>query len=225
MNAGLQALGVQPLVNASTHLRAGEIDLWIAGVDDLSQGTPDLAGSLPDVPLDAPLLLLAHNPDIWLEAGVERADLVLSGHTHGGQVRLPLLGSIHTQGTYLPRRHAAGWFQRGSTRMFVTRGGGRACRCGWASRPGRADRLVPAEPRGRVRGVSSHCVRAGSDVGSRGRNVLIQSPTDPARPAAADDLPNCTAGCGIGDVHSGARGRTASDIVGEAIRFGVVSAA
>ena len=149
MNSGLQSLGVQPLVNASTHLRAGEIDLWIAGVDDLGQGTPDLQEALADVPLDAPLLLLAHNPDIWLEAGVERADLVLSGHTHGGQIRLPLLGSIHTQGTYLPRRHAAGWFQRGSTRMFVTRGVGESLPLRLGASPQAAlIRLVPAEPRG-----------------------------------------------------------------------------
>ncbi|MCU0501476.1 MAG: metallophosphoesterase [Anaerolineae bacterium] len=149
MNAGLHSLGVQALVNASTHLRAGKIDLWIAGVDDLGQGSPDLQQALLDVPLGAPLLLLAHNPDIWLEAGVERADLVLSGHTHGGQVRLPLLGSIHTQGTYLPRRHAAGWFQRGSTRMFVTRGVGESLPLRMGASPQAAlIRLVPVEPHG-----------------------------------------------------------------------------
>jgi hypothetical protein len=116
-------------------------------VDDLSQGTPNMQEALLDVPLGAPLLLLAHNPDIWLEAGVERADLVLSGHTHGGQVRLPILGSIHTQGTYLPRRHAAGWFQRGSTRMFVTRGVGESLPLRLGASPQAAlIRLVPAEP-------------------------------------------------------------------------------
>jgi uncharacterized protein len=149
MNAGLQALGVQPLVNASTHLQTDGVDLWIAGVDDLSQGTPDLQEAFLDVPLGAPLLLLAHNPDIWLESEVEWADLVLSGHTHGGQVRLPILGSIHTQGTYLPRRHAAGWFRRGSTRMFVTRGVGESLPLRLGASPQAAlIRLVPAEPRG-----------------------------------------------------------------------------
>jgi uncharacterized protein len=150
MLAGLQALGVQPLVNASTRLRANSVDLWIAGVDDLSQGMPDLQETLLDVPLGAPLLLLAHNPDTWLESGVERADLVLSGHTHGGQVRLPGLGSIHTQGTYLPRRHAAGWFERGSTRMFVTRGVGESLPLRLGASPQAAlIRLVPAErPKG-----------------------------------------------------------------------------
>jgi predicted MPP superfamily phosphohydrolase len=149
MNAGLRALGIQPLVNASSHLRAGKIDLWIAGVDDLSQGMPDLQEALLDVPVGAPLLLLAHNPDIWLEAGIERVDLVLSGHTHGGQVRLPVLGSIHTQGTNLSRRHAAGWFQQGTTRMFVTRGVGESLPLRLGVPPQAAlIRLVPAELRG-----------------------------------------------------------------------------
>jgi predicted MPP superfamily phosphohydrolase len=124
MNAGLQAIGIQPLVNAAARLKSAGVDLWVAGVDDLSQGTPDLDEALRDVPAGAPLLLLAHNPDIWLEKQVTRADLVLAGHTHGGQVRLPGLGSIHTQGTHLSRRKAAGWFERGGTRMFVTRGVG-----------------------------------------------------------------------------------------------------
>ena len=121
---GLQAQGVQSLVNTATHVQAPGMDFWVAGVDDLTQGTPDLAAALADVPSGAFLLLLAHNPDIWLEAAVTRADLVLAGHTHGGQVRLPGLGAIHTQGTHLPRRQAAGWFTRGTTRMFVTRGVG-----------------------------------------------------------------------------------------------------
>ena len=146
MNAGLQYLGVQPLVNASARLRAAEIDIWIAGVDDLSEGTPNLQAALLNVPLGAPLLLLAHNPDSWLESGVERVDLVLSGHTHGGQVRLPVLGSIHTQGTNLPRRHAAGWFQNGATRMFVTRGVGESLPLRLGAPPQAAlIRLVPAE--------------------------------------------------------------------------------
>jgi len=146
MNAGLQYLGVQRLVNDSARLRAAEIDIWIAGVDDLSEGTPNLQAALLNVPLGAPLLLLAHNPDSWLESGVERVDLVLSGHTHGGQVRLPVLGSIHTQGTNLPRRHAAGWFQNGATRMFVTRGVGESLPLRLGAPPQAAlIRLVPAE--------------------------------------------------------------------------------
>ena len=122
LHAGLIALGVQPLVNASAHVTEGGADLWIAGVDDLNQGQPDLAAALDGVPAGAPVIVLAHNPDAWLDPAIARADLVLAGHTHGGQFRVPLIGALHTQGTYLSRQRPAGWFERGRSRMFVSRG-------------------------------------------------------------------------------------------------------
>ncbi len=122
MHAALAERGIRPLVNAAFHLATGGVDLWLAGVDDLTEGQPDLTAALADVPAAAPLILLAHNPDIWLAPAVARADLILAGHTHGGQVRLPFLGAIHTQGTHLTRKKPAGWFARGATRMFVSRG-------------------------------------------------------------------------------------------------------
>ncbi|OQA41566.1 MAG: putative metallophosphoesterase [Chloroflexi bacterium ADurb.Bin325] len=120
--AALAAQGIQPLVNRNVQLAGEGANLWVAGVDDLGNGQPDLAAALTGVPENAPLLLLSHNPDIWLNPAADRADLILSGHTHGGQIRLPLLGSIYRQGTHLGRQRAAGWFERGRTRMFVSRG-------------------------------------------------------------------------------------------------------
>ena len=72
MHAALAARGVQPLVNRSVHVQANGLDLWLAGVDDLNEGGPDLAAALADVPDDAPLILLAHNPDIWLDRACRR---------------------------------------------------------------------------------------------------------------------------------------------------------
>ena len=91
-------------------------------MDDLNQGQPDLAAALDGVPAGAPVILLAHNPDAWLDPAIARADLVLAGHTHGGQFRVPLIGALHTQGTYLSRQRPAGWFERGRSHMFVSRG-------------------------------------------------------------------------------------------------------
>ena len=68
--AGLLALGVQPLVNASTHVTGNGIDVWVAGVDDLNQGVPDLDAALAGVPAGAPVIVLAHNPDAWLDPAI-----------------------------------------------------------------------------------------------------------------------------------------------------------
>jgi uncharacterized protein len=132
MNAVLRAQGVTPLVNQVARVQGAGADFWVAGVDDLTEGRPDLAAALTAIPEGAPLLLLAHNPDIWLDPLAERAGLILAGHTHGGQVRLPGFGAAHTQGTHLSRRRPAGWFRRGRTFMFVSRGLGESIplRCG-----------------------------------------------------------------------------------------------
>ncbi len=133
MDAGLISAGVQPLVN--TAVRVPGADLWVAGVDDLTEGRPDLRAALAGVPDEPPVILLAHNPDIWLNARVAAADLVLSGHTHGGQVRLPGVGVAHTQGTHLTRQRPAGWFERDGTRMFVSRGLGESIPLRFGVRP------------------------------------------------------------------------------------------
>lgn len=126
MQAALQAHGIQSLINRAVAYDERGAGVWFAGVDDLTEGRPDLAAALASVPESAVLVLLAHNPDAWLDARAGRADLILAGHTHGGQVRLPFLGAIHTQGTHLARRHPAGWFSLPGrrTRMFVSRGAG-----------------------------------------------------------------------------------------------------
>ena len=133
MDAGLIAAGVRPLVNTAVQVPGA--DLWVAGVDDLTEGFPDLRTALAGVPDEPPVILLAHNPDVWLNARVAAADLVLSGHTHGGQVRLPGIGVAHTQGTHLSRQRPAGWFEREGTRMFVSRGLGESIPIRFGVRP------------------------------------------------------------------------------------------
>lgn len=104
----------------------GASGLWLAGVDDLVEGTPDLAAALAPIPPQAPAIFLTHNPDLAYDLPSGPVVLVLSGHTHGGQVVLPGLGALHTQGTRLPRTHAAGYFDDlpGVAHMIVSRGMG-----------------------------------------------------------------------------------------------------
>ncbi len=114
------------LLNNSAAPLSGRSDIWLAGVDDLVEGEPRLDAVMADIPEDAGVILLTHNPDLAYTPAAQRADLVFSGHTHGGQVVLPRLGAIHTQGTRLPRKHAAGYFNDlpGGGQMIVSRGMG-----------------------------------------------------------------------------------------------------
>lgn len=126
LEAALASRKVHTLHNRSVHITnaAAGIDIYLAGVDDLTERTPELHSALCDVPYDAPTILLSHNPDILAEPGVEQADLVLSGHTHGGQVVLPILGAAHTQTNFLHRSEVAGYLSRGKTQVYITRGVG-----------------------------------------------------------------------------------------------------
>ncbi len=125
LRALLELYKIEVLDNEAIAL-PGMPDLWLAGVDDLVEGQPDLAGTIDAVPATASLILLTHHPDLAYDPASAGVDLVLSGHTHGGQVVLPGLGAIHTQGTRLSRRHPAGYFDdlANGGQMIVSRGMG-----------------------------------------------------------------------------------------------------
>ncbi|MCA9666214.1 MAG: hypothetical protein KC503_11525 [Myxococcales bacterium] len=99
--------GAVELCNASRVIEG----LHVAAVDDYAFGEPDGAAALRDVPADAPLLFMTHNPDAIVELGTRRAALSLAGHTHGGHVCLPngrpLL--MPTQLGYLAGRYETRW--------------------------------------------------------------------------------------------------------------------
>jgi predicted MPP superfamily phosphohydrolase len=85
---------IEVLRNRHIILRdAGDV-LPIAGVDDYRYGA-DMGKALCGIPDDTPTVLLAHNPRLVTLAAAYGVSLMLSGHTHGGQVNLPLLGSVY----------------------------------------------------------------------------------------------------------------------------------
>jgi predicted MPP superfamily phosphohydrolase len=87
--ATLPGHGVRLLRNTATALHWRGETLWLAGVDDPHRWRHDLAATLGAIPAGACTLLLAHSPEILLELPPGAANLVLVGHTHGGQIRLP----------------------------------------------------------------------------------------------------------------------------------------
>jgi predicted MPP superfamily phosphohydrolase len=127
--AALRPLGVEYLVNARRSLRWRGAEFTLAGVDDVWDGELDMAAALEGAPADGFTVLLCHVPDMADEAAARGVDLQLSGHTHGGHMRLPWLGSF-----VLPRygwRYPVGHHRIGRTQLYVSRGvGGMPLRLG-----------------------------------------------------------------------------------------------
>lgn len=90
----LSSLGVILLDNRHVDLSISGVNLSIIGVSDPFEGIDDLNAAMIDVPNESFKVLLAHSPDILMQMGNHQVDLILAGHTHGGQVRLPIVGAL-----------------------------------------------------------------------------------------------------------------------------------
>lgn len=97
VTAVLQSHAIPVLINRSVSLEREGNRLWLSGVDDVLEGKANLDLTLSGIPPAEPVVLLAHEPD-WADYVAKRpVDLQISGHSHGGQIRLPLVGA-----PYLP---------------------------------------------------------------------------------------------------------------------------
>ena len=121
----MAANGLPLLVNETVLIERGGQHLFLSGLDDVSLGQPDLDLAVPAAP-DAPVLLMCHEPDyadiIARHRRGKNVDLIFSGHTHGGQVRIPGLPPLE-----LPphgRIYVEGHFVVGSSQLYVNRGVG-----------------------------------------------------------------------------------------------------
>ncbi|MDE2126090.1 MAG: metallophosphoesterase [Armatimonadetes bacterium] len=116
----VEAAGVRILCNANVRLPGG---LWLAGIDDLDDGKPDLEATLRGIETGEPAVLMSHNPRTIERVG-DRPLLVLSGHTHGGQFRLPFPTPGMVCRWHLNCRQVAGWYTNGRAQAYVSRGVG-----------------------------------------------------------------------------------------------------
>jgi predicted MPP superfamily phosphohydrolase len=114
----LEKAGVHLLDNESVRMESG---LWIAGIDDLHEGQPDIARTFADLPTDQTSIVLSHNPRL-IEKAKGRDILILSGHTHGAQFRFRFPPPVMICYLHLRCWQVSGWYQRGNARLYVNRG-------------------------------------------------------------------------------------------------------
>lgn len=116
----VESHGIPVLFNRGVRLEHHGKSLWLAGVDDLTEGRPSLSAALAGRRAGEPTLLLSHHPDVFERASRAGVTLQLSGHTHGGQFRFLGWAPLHHS------RHGwvEGLHQRGDAHLFVGRGAG-----------------------------------------------------------------------------------------------------
>ncbi len=102
-------------------MRFGNSTLNLAGVDYQRTGRPYLTGAEQLIAPGAVNLLLSHNPDVFPVAARQGYALTVSGHTHGGQVRVEILGEdLNVARFYTP--YVDGVYRKGAASLFVSRG-------------------------------------------------------------------------------------------------------
>ena len=116
----LQSAGIRTLRNQSSPIERQGRRFWIAGLNDIIGGDPDLEKTLSGIPGGETTILLCHEPDFADEVKKYPVGMQLSGHSHGGQVVLPLAGAL-----YLPpmaRKYPRGLRQLGCLSLYTSRG-------------------------------------------------------------------------------------------------------
>lgn len=121
--AAMTARGVRFIVNRSVAIRRGEDVISLVGIDEVYRGNPDLDTAFARVDPHVPCLGLSHHPDIVDLLEDRKLDLLVCGHTHGGQIRFPFFGSVVVPSKH-EARYAAGFHRVGEVLMYVSRGVG-----------------------------------------------------------------------------------------------------
>ena len=120
----LDDMGLRMLVNEAVEIRRGTQSVWLAGLDDpFDYKCDDLPGALQAVPSDAFKILLSHTPELYKSASQSAINLYLSGHTHAGQIRFPVVGSLRNN-CDCPSAYTYGHWQYGKMHGYTSAGVG-----------------------------------------------------------------------------------------------------
>ncbi|MCL2436645.1 MAG: metallophosphoesterase [Clostridiales bacterium] len=123
--AAMEAYGIVPLSNNGIHIHEG---FYLAGVEDLWNRNPCVAKSIADATEDDFVLLISHNPDVSMQQDTTGVDLILSGHTHGGQITFFGIWAPYftfTGFTGYGQRFVCGWaVSRDGVPVYISRGVG-----------------------------------------------------------------------------------------------------
>src|SRR5688572_20728073 len=118
----LENVGIKALENAGAMIERDGAAIWIAGIGDKWEGHPDITSALAGATDGPPIIAFTHNPDIFPSIPA-RVALTIAGHTHGGQVALPIIGRLIVPSDF-GERYASGHIIEGSKHLFVTTGVG-----------------------------------------------------------------------------------------------------
>ena len=119
----LQRNHIAVLNNANTTLRRGSDAIQLSGIDDWTWNGTDWVKAFAGLKPNTPTILLSHQPTVLDFEQTKDVSLILSGHTHGGQLNFPLLGAPASLFTK-DMRYARGLFRRGETQLYVSSGTG-----------------------------------------------------------------------------------------------------
>ena len=114
----LEQNGIKVIGNENIKLNVNGKTLYIAGVEDLMTGKPNVYEALNNI--KRPVIMLTHTPDMFPKVP-DDVNLTLAGHTHGGQIRIPFLGPIFTASSHRDK-YSKGFIEENGKKMIVTTG-------------------------------------------------------------------------------------------------------